>query len=454
MNFCKFEEKAIEVSRSLAAMMVKDFPSIFDYEELYAIQRFIISYIHIRKDYFETFFNNKSTKEIYKIFLRGEYYGHFELKEVIKRNRFSRLLFSLHRKKPTFKSRILPKNKSIIFIHNIKYVRHYLNSGLDLNNFIWCDVSNDLEVTSFLENNFNNVVNLPTCLAPKLAPSIFHSYFEVKMGITKLIAKINPPSVICFEGDAPYNSNLAVIAKQYGATSYCIQWGIHYPCWRDIAFSNMQFDFFISWGRFFSDFLKTNNPGLKFIEHCYFASHSVSGKQRKKVLFIDQGSGGLISDNDQRNLIRLAVDTMNKFPEYEIEYRIHPSELKNETILKVLIENNLSINEVTTPLHLSLAQCCVAVSIFSSGLVEALSQGVIPVLVNVTCLEQYPVPIQEMNLGREFTTFSSCFLGLCDLLNSKDTQEKYLNNIENRYTDLFSKNNDLNSLFKDLEAST
>ena len=444
MNFCEFEEKIIEISRSLSINLIDDFPSILTREDRFALERYIACYLHARYYFYKHTLNEFTNEKIY-LDITNSGRENQSLRYYISNKRIFRFLVQNTRNFINLKKRTLFRGSSLIFAHHVKYLRYIRKTNLDYTKVVVCILGSDKELIQQAFSLFPNVALLPAKLAPANSPKFLLTYFETRKGIEALVEGLKPNKLVCFEGDAAYCSSIATIGKTSGISTYCMQWGVHYPIWREVAFSNMEFDYFISWGRFFSEELKAFNPNVNFIERSFFTRQN-HVKRRNAIIFLDQNEGGLVRKEHRDSLAEMAVALKKKMPKSKIIFRLHPSFDGSFKLERYLKENGVEFGDNTKPLIDELQQCWAAVSIYSSGVVEALAANVIPVLVNTTCHKSFPIAIGERGLGIECRSFQQGADFIYTLDCDQRARERCIKNIANYHGELFSENSDLNKV--------
>ena len=125
---------------------------------------------------------------------------------------------------------------------------------------------------------------------------------------------------------------------------------------------------------------------------------------------------------------------------------MHPSECFNYELKDIISNQNIALSDNSKSLSEELENCWAAVSIFSSGLVEAIASHVIPVLVNTTCYKDYPFPIKKLGVGLECRSFDEAYSELLKLIKNQAYRTYYQENIDAKYDSIFSNKDDLRSI--------
>jgi hypothetical protein len=231
---------------------------------------------------------------------------------------------------------------------------------------------------------------------------------------------------------------LAELGRKHNIPVYCFQWGVFHENKLKTAFSKMRFTRFLSWGPFFEKQLKVYNPDLAFypLGHLIVRNPLVRGQQ---ILFVSQGVGAHITDEHQNMLIELACRLSRKFPE-RIVWRDHPNSKTSTTGIDQLIDPGVMTCSTETTLGIDLQNALMAISIGSSGLIDALCAKVIPVIFNPTGFNSYPFPLLDYGLGLEYTSLEQALDEISHVLSNIKQIKKLQKNIDLHYTEFFSIN--------------
>lgn len=444
MNGCDFLKACVVSSLVISKKLISDFPDIFEASDKFALERYLASYFRSQYKQYTYVLNYNDYDDIYLRLISSKTKSN-QIRELLSHNRFIRVCYKKFQNFRSLKKIYIPKNLTLIFVHEKKYLTYILNTDLKLNNIVVCLLGNDKELYKYAKANFHYVVALPVAIAPHRSPVCLYNFFETKLGMGSIVQELRPKNLLCFEGSQFYGSLMATLGKQLRVGTFCIQWGVFYPIWRDVAFANMEFDYFVSWGEYFSKDLQRANPKLKFIENYEF-QFSACKTERDSVIFLDQRPGELISEKDHHSFVKMAVNFKSKNPECRVTYRLHQSSHGEFKFKDYLIKSGVSVDENIEPLAYELEKCWAAVSIYSSGLVEALASGAIPVVINTTCFDNFPIQLAQNNVGFEFNTFCQATQKLMDLSFNKAMQLQYQDNIRKFSQELFTKNGSLAAL--------
>ena len=268
----------------------------------------------------------------------------------------------------------------------------------------------------------------------------FNELYEMARDLEATIQHAQPSAIFTVEGDAPYHVLLAEIGRKYKIPVYCFQWGIFHKNKLRSAFSDMRFTKFLSWGEIFEDQLTEFNAGLEYIRlgHLFFREEKRVGE---KIMFLSQGTGEHIRENDYNWFKKLAISVASRFPD-RVTWRPHPNDALQGAELEYLRRGDVDVLDPRLPLQEQLKNSIAAVGISSSSLIDALSVGVIPIIFNTTCLKDFPCPLPEKDIGLEYRAFDDALRGITLLLTDPNRIQGLQNNIQKNHV-LFFGNSDL-----------
>jgi hypothetical protein len=205
-----------------------------------------------------------------------------------------------------------------------------------------------------------------------------------------LLRRVRPRCVVLVEGNAPTDDIMSRAAECVGVPSICFQQG-----WSPIVhsgFRNMRYTRMLAWGDGFVDLLQAMNPQQRFVSTGNFTVSCPPGAEtRRAVTFFLQGPTRLLSDQRHAQLVDLAVETARRSPEVLIIVRDHPEHPLSPSTravfaampnVRVLSPGVATVGEI-------LAQTRIAVSVYSSAILDSVASGVLPVVVNLTSMPAY-----------------------------------------------------------------
>lgn len=399
-DYDRFEKNVIKSIQKIINNNLKSFIYYKKYNLNPAIERQLYSIIIRNKNYFfkkvlygEHIWNDLENLRFRKIFMIPFHRELFFLIKFIKqilneiRNFF---LFYKLRKKVTDK---------IVVLNHPKFLEFFIQNKFLNNNVTWICTNNYKDIKSILPNTEIVLPLKRSWKYPSQNP-VIGSLLDIFFDIENFIIEYRPKLVISIEGDAQFHSLLSVICNKFEIKNICLQWGVFYENGREIRFSNMEFSYFLTWGKFFTKQLEKLNPKTKFVEFGYpleVNSESINIK-KNKILCIGESISQHVTNDIYSDYIDLIIQIKKNIPNLEIIYRPHPSHKLNYfedylTRYGITIRNNYAIKD-----ELSNSLICLAIS--SSSLAEALLLNAIPISFNMSS-KKLSIPFREQSLGLE-----------------------------------------------------
>jgi hypothetical protein len=250
---------------------------------------------------------------------------------------------------------------------------------------------------------------------------------------SRALEQVGPQRVVVIEGNAPTDEVLNQAAKAAGMPCACLQQG-----WSPIVhpgFRNMSYEAMSIWGAGFRDVLTPYNPSQQFVvtgSHMLEQTRAGSGLTaqlggRPAVGFFLQGTSPVIEPAHLDALNRLALRTADELPGVAVVVREHPgaplpARDRDELALR---ENVVFAPPSTAGLRDVLDAVSVAVSIYSTTLVEAAALGVIPLIFAVTSLERYLPDLAAIGAGVEVRSEEAAFAELRRLVTDADARREF-----------------------------
>ena len=330
------------------------------------------------------------------------------------------------------------KRKFLVITHHPKFVRQFISYGFNSSNTLWLILGNIDECMKLIGDN-HSVIKIPQFISHSTkSPTIFYPIYQALHRLYFAIDTLKPEFVICSEGDAPYHSLIAEISNSLSITSICVQWGVFYTNWRDVAFSNMAFSYFMTWGDYFSEDLSPHNPSTKFIAFGYPNSlelkHLTRKPKQRKIVFLAQTIVGHLDKESVEALVDLCISTANLLPDFQVIYREHPSYSMPNYTSRILSNSNATIDTCPS-ITSTLSDSMMCVAITSSSLIEGLYLDSIPISFNKTCLS-HAIPFQTLEVGLETSEFEVALDFLMRVARQDELRSTYLYKI-NQLKDKF-----------------
>ena len=418
-NYCNFEKSACRISKELAIEFVA--LGYLKPELIPALERYIATYILNNKEYFEPFLNGCSLDVLAKLIFK-KFNSNIRSKDkFIEKIKYH--FFYIYRFLIKIRNFLLSKklNGNILVVsHHAKFIRFFLSKGFNIDGIDWLVLSDKNESRKIL--NKNNIYSILKDPQKKLIGIPFLDVFNseyINFKYTLMI--LNPRKIVVIEGDAPYMSMISDIAKEFNYQSICIQWSIYTEGYGEVFSSGMKFDLFITWGDFFSSNLKKLSPGVNFTGggNLIYSRNQFSYCEKKlKIVFIGQSTGSFIDRHMQDEFINVALTIAENYKNYLVVFRLHPNTIENYGDL-IDGKSNFVCTSGDTLLSEELAEAKVVVSIYSSAIVEAMTLGCIPVILNSTCYSSYPIPLNLYQIGFEVKSSNEALFKISHILDNE-----------------------------------
>ena len=214
--------------------------------------------------------------------------------------------------------------------------------------------------------------------------------------IGSYIEALSPRLLVCIDGCQLEYGVAALICKRKGIPSVCVQQG--WPSFLHEGFHNMPYTHFMTWGRGFSELWKKRNVGVNFVDVGYLYNVKGDGAHNAITFFLQAPVYFLTKE--YLNRIYLLIDkTAEKYDTCNVLVREHPVYKADERIkerwcrhknLKVV--SNVPLEDVYADTH-------VAVSCFSSSIMECVVHGCVPLVFCPTTGVRYNPDIEAEGLG-------------------------------------------------------
>jgi hypothetical protein len=228
------------------------------------------------------------------------------------------------------------------------------------------------------------------------------------------------------EGDADYHSILAEVGRRSRVRTFCLQWGIFYKDWSEIAFSNIRTDYFLAWGKYFLDEMCRRNPGCDVLVYGYppiVSSVEVSMESKRSILFLAQGVLGGISHSHFNQYCDLMFQLQKALPPDTLIYKPHPT-VRDPCKEKLIRDFGIHIDE-TTSLAALCSKSVICVGITTSSLVEALLYNCIPVSFTPGD-EVHSFPFERFKVGVVAHDLLSAKGVILDLVKNSELRKSYI----------------------------
>ena len=222
-----------------------------------------------------------------------------------------------------------------------------------------------------------------------------------------------------------------------------MQWGVSPGNRPKVPFMNMSYNYFISWGPFFTKQLKKFNKNTKFLD---FGNFNFIDNRRKanKALFVLQPPDYSLTKQYFVKLYKLASELAKQFKNWKFVVRNHP-----DYQLKDLFNHNLpqksklvhveKYNEKT--IDRSLSESRFVIGIWSSSLLEGLYYGAIPCVLRFNNSFKYYPNFKKEGIGLVENNIKKMELQMAKLIRNKKKLNNLNHKIELKNKKLFSEKN-------------
>ena len=256
--------------------------------------------------------------------------------------------------------------------------------------------------------------------------------------IFQVLSKKSPGIVLLSEGNSPEDELVSQMTKVLNIPTICIQHG-----WNPVihcGFQNLNFSSFVTWGDEFQGLLQGYSPDQSFSTCGHHRLKQGERRRTDAVGFFLQSPERFISRYHWDQMIRLVLEISSLHPMTTIIVREHPN-YKIDSEDKKMLQSGANIqitNQNMTDLDEDLDRCVIAVSIFSSVLLESLAKGVIPVIFNSTDMPRYIPDLGGLHCGYEAKTLDEAKKILNELIINTNKQEIYQNAMKENLSRYFS----------------
>ncbi|MDE5761000.1 MAG: glycosyltransferase, partial [Bacteroides sp.] len=206
---------------------------------------------------------------------------------------------------------------------------------------------------------------------------------------------LRPEGVVVLEGCHYQEQVWGVIARKRGIPCIGIQQG--WPSLMHTMFRNLPYSHYLTWGRNLSEYWKKYNPGTDFISIGYL--YEVERKRGDDITFFLQAPVFISDAAYFDQLVELVVETAEKYPERMVGVREHPEyNLPASVVEKFGNYPNVRMMSDCT-LAEAFAHTGVAVSHFSSALLEGVAHDCVPLVFDPARDSRYTPDVEQLGLG-------------------------------------------------------
>lgn len=214
--------------------------------------------------------------------------------------------------------------------------------------------------------------------------------------IARYMAALKPRVLVCMDGCQTEYEMAALFCRQLGIPSVCMQQG--WPSMLHEGFHDMPYMHFLTWGRAFSRLWQKRNPKVKFTDTGYLYNVKTEGTH-SAITFFMQAPVFLLTDEYLGRMYQLVAVVAERYADRIVLVREHPEYRADSQRLKQWAElPNVRIVS-RTPLADVYADTRIAVSCFSSSLMESVAHGCVPLSFCPTTGARYSPDIEAEGLG-------------------------------------------------------
>ena len=293
---------------------------------------------------------------------------------------------------------------------------------------------------SIIEFGFSSVSTFQNEYLEIKFPYIYHylNTFE------QIISSVTPFGIVFLEGCHLQEKALNIVAHSHNLKTFCIQQG--WPSFMHTLFRRYSYDYFLTWGRLFNNLWSKYNPTPSYIE-CGYMYDIKETKNKQSITFFLQ-SPVFLSDNEYfEEILHLIVKTAERLPRTPIQVREHPEYKISYLWIERLrtFKNVQFVGDI--PIADVYSNTLVAVSHFSSCIMESIIHNCIPFVFDPTTNSQYYPDIEELSLGLFSKNHIDFLIKIESLLKNEEIQQSYFFKIaqrkdeicENKSTDTLKK---------------
>jgi hypothetical protein len=212
------------------------------------------------------------------------------------------------------------------------------------------------------------------------------------------------------EGMSPTDELANRAAAVLGIPCVCLQQG--WSPFVHVGFRNMSFAAMAVWGEGFAALLRPGNPDQRFVAVGSFALASEVGFGREElaaavgnrpaVAFFLQPDSPVITPVHQAAFHELVTRTAVRLPGSAILVREHPASPLPTAEREALVAIGAQmVKPERFALRAILETAQVAVSIYSTSLIEAVAMGAVPLVFNPTSMPRYEPDLESLGAGLE-----------------------------------------------------
>lgn len=260
-----------------------------------------------------------------------------------------------------------------------------------------------------------------------------------------LLDKLSPRRVVLLEGCHFETEVVSAICKFKKITSLCLQQG--WPSLMHTRFTNMSYDYFLTWGKGFSDLWSTHNQTLK-MEEVGYPYPIALNSYKTGIAFFFQAPLYIIDNALLESMFEFFIFCSNTYPDRKVYIREHPEYKLG--LNKISELGNYKNIEVVTDWQISdvFSKSEIGVSIFSSTLMEGIIHETIPFVFNLTSSPGYYPNVEKEGIGIEVRSLNEARTKMDTLIKCENNLKAFIKNNINKKKHYYFKNTGEESIMK------
>lgn len=232
--------------------------------------------------------------------------------------------------------------------------------------------------------------------------------------IGNYIESLSPRLLVCIDGCQLEYGLAALICKAHGVPSVCIQQG--WPSFLHEGFHNKPYTHFLTWGKGFSKLWEKRNANVNFLDVGYLYKVK-NNSTHNAITFFLQAPVYFLTEDYLNRMYALICKTAEKYKECMVFVREHPVyNVDDKTRKEWQKHKNLKVVS-DIPLADVYAKTRVAVSCFSSSIMECVVHGCTPLVFCPTTGVRYNPDIELEGIGMISDCEETFFSKLATIMN-------------------------------------
>ncbi|WP_289736077.1 hypothetical protein [Paramuribaculum intestinale] len=227
---------------------------------------------------------------------------------------------------------------------------------------------------------------------------VFYSFCNTVKLVDSII---EPPRFSCICGCQVIGKIWAEICAARGGDTVCYQHG--WPAFMHTGFVDMPYKRMVTWGDEFNRLWRSYNPQMECLTGGYPYPIAADGSHQSVTFFL-QEPYFVSSHRMVGQMYDLIVATALRYPDMTIQYRLHPESQIDYHIRHRLDSLPNVVDTTDRPLHEVYASTRVAVSHYSSTIIECIAHGCCPLVFNPTPGWSYTPDLEAESIGFISTT--------------------------------------------------